>query len=242
MQKLDFFSSFSVWVFIHYRRFSAVRNCDVFWNCFYWNISSCDPQIGGKPKNSINIDFPLCWNSLLSKNIMPKHFIQVSKKDSTCERVLLWKICGLCLASQSLKSGISEKCLRYWQTSLFKLIFLRKYRFASTNQNLKWKPYSSRGEFNWETIDFDHCVKIMLVQNFQKVLSKWFISIFEKTFLRNYRFDLLHEGHKRQPYIYKESYFQFSVGWFFASKSGHSQKLSILKFLTFVDTQCHIFP
>ena len=39
-------------------------------------------------------------------------------------------------------------------------------------QILNWKYYSRRGGFDWKTTDFDPCIKILIVQNFKKVVTK----------------------------------------------------------------------
>ena len=58
-------------------------------------------------------------------------------------------------------------------------------------------------------------------------------------FLRNYKFDYLHEVHQRYPYTEKKDSIQISVFWVFASKLNHSQ---IMKFflMTCVEIQSQI--
>ena len=58
-------------------------------------------------------------------------------------------------------------------------------------------------------------------------------------FLRNYRFGFLHVGHNQQAYKQRKGFDSNAVSWFFASKSGHSQKSKVF-LLTFVDIQSHI--
>ena len=70
---------------------------------FYWNMSFCDPQIEGIPKCSI-IEFPLCCNSIFSKNTILKPFIQVSIRNfAPSKEYYFVKMVLFCLASQSLK-------------------------------------------------------------------------------------------------------------------------------------------
>ena len=81
---------------------------------FYCNMSFCDPQIERIPKSSSSIEFPLCWNSLFSKNTNLKPFFQVSIRNvPPVKEYYFGKSVLLCLGSQSLKSENSEKCHRY---------------------------------------------------------------------------------------------------------------------------------
>ena len=61
----------------------------------------------------------------------------------------------------------------------------------------------------------------------------------EMEFLRNYDFDFLPGGQKKilQP---TEAFFETSVSWAFALKSGRSQKLKSVFSLIYVETQSHI--
>ena len=155
---------------------------------------------------------------------MLKPFIQVSIRNvPPVKEYYFQKSVTLCLASQSLKSENSDKGHRFWNISLFKLTFLSKYRFELINKNLNWEPYSCWDEFDWETNDFDPGIKIMLVQNFQKVvikndssrLSKWCISV-TTGFISCIRVtDGNHTSREKDS-------IQIPVDWFFASKSGHS--------------------
>ena len=98
-----------------------------------------------------------------------------NQKQSTCERVLLWKTDGFvsCVTiSQSLKFENSEKFSHYWYISLLNLNLHSNYGFEFINQNANWKPYCFKGGFDLETIDIDPCIKIMLVQSFGKVVIK----------------------------------------------------------------------
>ena len=72
--------------------------------------------------------------------------------------------------------------------------------------------------------------------------QNWFFSNIEMVFLRNYRFDFLHEGRNPSWGAIKlrgKYSIHISVSWFFTSKSASSQKLKLF-FSTYVDIQSHV--
>ena len=75
---------------------------------------------------------------------------------------------------------------RFWLLSKLKLFLLYNYRLNFFQKGLKWNFYSRRRGFDLKTIDFDPCIKILIVQNFFKKyvtkngssrLSKWCFSL-----------------------------------------------------------------
>ena len=162
----------------------------------------------------------------------------LNQNPSTCEKNLLWKMGGFvsCVTIQSPWSENSEKYHHYWYISIFKLKFLSNSRFEFINQNLNWKPYSCRGGFDWKSIDIDPCIEILIVQNFQKVVTKNDRSRVSNCFsITTGLISFMRVTISKLTLGEKDS-IQISVSWFVASKSGCSQKSKVY-ILTHVDIQ-----
>ena len=113
----------------------------------------------------------------------------LNQKRSTCKRVLVWKIAGFvcCVTIPIVR--------KFW-----KMPWLLIYRVIQTDfsQQLQVWVHQSKsplkasllfGGLDWKSMDIDLCIKILIVQNFQRVVTKndWFR--WSHYSLRNYIFD-----------------------------------------------------
>ena len=128
----------------------------------------------------------------------------------------------------------------FWLLSFFNLIFLYNYRLVFFVKGLNWKLYSWRGRFDWKARDFDPCVKVLIIQNFQKVVIKNDSSrISERCFFVTTGFISVMRVTISNLRLREKDSIQISVRRFFASKSGHSQKSKVFS-LPHVDVQSHV--
>ena len=219
----------------HTRSFSGVSICDVFSEKLLLGHVFLGSSAWGKTEK-LNYYWisTVLQPAFLPEYKAPTFHSGLNQERSTCKRVLVGHMGGFVSFAQSLhlkKSGKSH-CFRF--ISLFKLTFRSNYRFEIINRNLNWKPYFCRCKFHWEIINFDPCIKILIVQIFQKCvcknhsprLSRWCSSVTTgltsclKVPSRNFA-------------LREKDWKQMSVSWFFASKSRQSRKSSLITYMDF---------
>ena len=97
----------------------------------------------------------------------------------------------------SWPSRISKKCYFFIFRFFFKLGFLSHYRFELLHHELSLKINSCRGELSWKTVDFRCCIKVFIVQSFQKkpLLKKFSRHSHSSSFVtQNYRLHFFYQS------------------------------------------------
>ena len=141
---------------------------------FHWNISFCDPQIEGLPRSVISIEFPLLCNSLFSKNKKTQFcLLGLNQNRPICKKSTTLKNRSFCvLRHNSHSPKILENAIiidmshysnwKFWTTpGLCLSIKISVETLTLTAEKLDLK-----------TIDIIPCNKNLIVQIFQKVVTK----------------------------------------------------------------------
>ena len=208
-------------------------------------MSICDPQIEGIPRSTINDEFPLRCNSFFSKNRRLNSFIHstwVKENHSTCKRVLLRKIGGFlsCVTIPRVRK-ILKNAITFEISHYSKSIIPAVTALSSVTISKKKSEYC-RGGFDSKTININPCIKILIVQKFQKVVTK--IDSFrlsKRCFsVTTVLISFMRVTINNLTFAEKEA-FQLSIIPFFASKSGKSQESKIFYCIDFVDIQSRVF-
>ena len=90
-----------------------------------------------------------------------------------------WDYCPFVfLATVSWQSEISRNCYCFVVLLIFQTVLISRYRFELLHHKVSLKGNSHKGVLRWKSLDFFRCIRVLIVQNFQKdLLSKTFFDI-----------------------------------------------------------------
>ena len=155
-----------------------------------------------------------------------------------------------CFSHQNPNNPMDRNFFFRWILSIFNPILLSYHRLKFFQQGLNWKLHSCWSGFKWKIFDFYTWMKILIFQNFQKVvvkndltrLSKWCFSV--TTVLISFNRVKISKHTLREKDL-----IQISISWFFASKYRQSQNrvflfcwvLSILNLIILCNYRLNLF-
>ena len=141
-------------------------------------MSLCDPQIEKIPGSAISIEIPLCWNATQEYKAQFQEYkaqfirLGLKKNHYTCKKSSSWKSWWFCVLRHNPHSPKILKNAINFDKSHYSNNFVSNSRYEFIIQNLNSKPTPCRRRFDWTAIDSDHCIKILIVQTFQKIVTK----------------------------------------------------------------------